>query len=259
MNDNDPADSHETPPTHPVRPEVRRVPLARGKGLAVAGALLVAVIGLSVALTTSPSASADTTTPGADASSAAPTPGPGGGPVSGPAAGGAVGLADSVSMTGLILTTAMGQQVTVTETSTTTYLNGTDPASVSDVVSGASLLVLGVTDGTTMTATQITVQPGGDGGVAAAAAAGVVAFQPGVPSVVKQVGQIPPSYSQGAGTIVSGSTADQATEAALAVYPGGVVDRVVELSDGYYEVHNIGVNWPHHLFVDPNFTVVGAE
>ncbi len=26
-----------------------------------------------------------------------------------------------------------------------------------------------------------------------------------------------------------------------------------------YEVHNIGVNWPHHIFVNKDFKVVGAE
>ena len=50
-----------------------------------------------------------------------------------------------------------------------------------------------------------------------------------------------------------------ATEAALAAYPGGIVDRVVKLSNGEYEVHNIGVNWPHHIFVNQNFKVVGAD
>jgi hypothetical protein len=25
------------------------------------------------------------------------------------------------------------------------------------------------------------------------------------------------------------------------------------------EVHNIGVNWPHHIFVNQEFTVVGAN
>ena len=58
---------------------------------------------------------------------------------------------------------------------------------------------------------------------------------------------------------VSGTTADKAIEAALAGYPGGVVDRVVQLSNGEYEVHNIGVNWPHHVFVDKDFKVVGAD
>jgi hypothetical protein len=86
----------------------------------------------------------------------------------------------------------------------------------------------------------------------------VVPFQRGAPSAAKQVGQIPANYSQGSGTIVSGTEANKATEAASASYPGGVVDRVVELSNGEYEVHNIGVNWPHHIFVTHDFKVVGA-
>jgi hypothetical protein len=52
---------------------------------------------------------------------------------------------------------------------------------------------------------------------------------------------------------------NKATEAALADYPGGVVDRVVKLSDGEYEVHYIVVNWPHHIFVNQDFNVVGAD
>ncbi len=28
---------------------------------------------------------------------------------------------------------------------------------------------------------------------------------------------------------------------------------------GEYEVHNIGVNWPHHVFVSQDFKVVGAD
>jgi hypothetical protein len=86
----------------------------------------------------------------------------------------------------------------------------------------------------------------------------VVPFQRGAPTGSKQVGQVPASYSQGSGTIVSGATANKATEAALAAYPGGIVDRVVKLSNGQYEVHNIGVNWPHHIFVSQDFTVIGA-
>jgi hypothetical protein len=61
------------------------------------------------------------------------------------------------------------------------------------------------------------------------------------------------------GTIVSGTTANGATEAAPASYPGGIVDRVVQLSNGEYEVHNIGVNWPHLIFVNQDFKVVGAN
>jgi hypothetical protein len=86
----------------------------------------------------------------------------------------------------------------------------------------------------------------------------VVPFQRGAPSTSKQVGQIPANYTQGSGTIVSGTTANKATEAALAAYPGGIVDRVVQLSNGEYEVHYIGVNWPHHVFVNADFKVVGA-
>ena len=84
-------------------------------------------------------------------------------------------------------------------------------------------------------------------------------FQRGAPSTSKQVGQIPSNYSRGSGTIVSGTTANKATQAALAAYPGGVVDRVVKLSNGEYEVHNIGVNWPHHIFVNKNLKVIGAD
>jgi hypothetical protein len=33
----------------------------------------------------------------------------------------------------------------------------------------------------------------------------------------------------------------------------------VKLSYGEYEVHNIGVNWPHHIFVSQDFKVLGAD
>jgi hypothetical protein len=110
----------------------------------------------------------------------------------------------------------------------------------------------------TITATQVIVQPTGGGG-SSTSSAGVIPFERGAPTTSKQVGQIPPNYSQGSGTIVSGTTANKATEAALAAYPGGVVDRVVKLGNGEYEVHNIGVNWPHHIFVNRDFKVVGAD
>jgi len=68
-----------------------------------------------------------------------------------------------------------------------------------------------------------------------------------------------PAVRSGILILVSGTTANRATEAALASYSGGVVDRVVKLSNGEYEVHNIGVNWPHHIFVNQDFKVVGAN
>jgi hypothetical protein len=155
--------------------------------------------------------------------------------------------------------TGAGQKVTVKKAASTTYKNGTISSSAS-VKKGDSVLVLGTTSGTTITASKVVVQqPTGSDGSAASSAAGVVPFERGARSTSKQVGQIPASYKQGTGTIVSGTAATQATEAALAAYPGGVVDRVVQLSNGEYEVHNIGVNWPHHIFVNQEFKVVGAD
>ncbi|HEY0494031.1 MAG TPA: hypothetical protein VGD57_11285, partial [Candidatus Dormibacteraeota bacterium] len=131
--------------------------------------------------------------------------------------------------------------MTVNETSSTAYQKATGSTSAKAITPGELVLVLGTTNGTTITATEVTVQPTGNYSSAASSAAGVVPFQRGAPTASKQVGQIPPNYSQGSGTIVSGTTANSATKAALAAYSGGVVDRVVKLSDGDYEVHYIGV------------------
>jgi hypothetical protein len=87
----------------------------------------------------------------------------------------------------------------------------------------------------------------------------VVPFQKGQPGLSKSVGQVPAAFKAGSGTIVTGTAADKATTAALAAYPGGTVNRVVLLSDGQYNVHMIGVNWPHHVFVSSTFAVVGAQ
>ena len=262
MSDYDPTSPPET-----RWPRVRRSLSNRRSGWIVAAVLMCAVIGLSIGLATSPSATASS--PSATAGHLVPGSGVAGGSAaggggsnarSGPAAGGAAGTVDSVSTSGFTLTTAAGQKVTVNEASATTYQNGTSSTSASAITTGEPVLVLGTTNGTTITATQVIVQPaGGVGSAASAAAAGVVPFQQGAPSTAKQVGQIPANYTEGSGTIVSGTTADKATEAALAAYPGGVVDRVVQLSSGEYEVHYIGVNWPHHIFVNQDFTVVGAD
>ena len=176
---------------------------------------------------------------------------------SGPASGGASGTVGSVSTSSFTMSTSAGQKVTIDKTSSTKYQKGTSSISASAITTGEPVLVLGTTSGTTITATQVIVQP--TGGSATSSAATVVPFQRGAPTTSKQVGQIPANYSQGSGTIVSGTTANKATEAALAAYPGGIVDRVVKLSNGEYEVHNIGVNWPHHIFVNKNFKVIGAN
>jgi hypothetical protein len=175
---------------------------------------------------------------------------------SGPAAGGASGTVGSVSKSGFTLTTSAGQKVTVNAASSTNYLEGTRSISASAITKGTQVLVLGTTNGTTITGKQVIVQTTRS---APASAATVIAFKRGAPTTAKNVGKIPANYSQGSGTIVSGTTANKATEAALTAYPGGIVDRVVKLSNGEYQVHNIGVNWPHHIFVGKDFKVVGAE
>ena len=229
------------------QPRAGRLLSSRRSGWIVAVVLMCAVPALSACDGISSSTTA--TSPSATAGHGTPGSGGGSNARSGPAAGGAAGTVDSVSGSGFTMTTAVGQKVTV---------NGTGSMAVSAITTGENMLVLGTTNGTTITATQVIVQPNDGGGAAASSAAGVIPFQRGAPAVTKQVGQIPGNYSEGSGTIVSGTTANKATEAALAAYPGGVVDRVVRLSNGEYEVHYIGVNWPHHIFVDQGFTVVGA-
>jgi hypothetical protein len=156
------------------------------------------------------------------------------------------------------MSTSRGQKVTINEASSTTYKKGTSSISASAVATGEPVLVLGTVNGTTISATQVIVQPTG-GGSATYSPAQVIAFQRDAPSASKQDGQIPANYTEGDGTIVSGTTSNKATEAALATYQGGIVDRVVQLDNGEYEVHNIGVNWPHHVFVNQDFKVVGAN
>jgi Domain of unknown function (DUF5666) len=282
MNEYDPTSPDPTSPVEPratTEPSVagtsgvRRLLSNRKRGWIAAAVVAAAVIGVSgyaAASTSSPSTTAtapSTAGQGAPGTGAPGGPMAGGGPLaggggsnarSGPAAGGSTGTVTSVSTSGFTMSTPAGQEVTVNEASSTTYANGTGSTTASAITTGDSVLVLGTVNSTTITATQVTVQPTGDGS-AASSAAGVVPFQRGTPSPAKQDGQIPANYTEGSGTIVSGTAANKATEAALAAYPGGVVDRVVQLSGGEYEVHYIGVNWPHHIFVDQAFTVVGAN
>jgi hypothetical protein len=164
-----------------------------------------------------------------------------------------------VSTSSFTITTTAGQAVTVDETSLTKYEKATSSTSASALTKGENVLVLGTTNSTTITAKQVIVQSTVVGGFSTSSASKVVPFQKGAPTTSKQVGQIPANWNQGSGTIVSGIAANKATEAALAAYPGGIVDRVVVLSNGEYNVHYIGVNWPHHVFLNQNFKVIGAE
>jgi hypothetical protein len=177
---------------------------------------------------------------------------------SAPAEGGSSGTVTSVSGSSFTLRTSTGEKVTVKENSATAYQQVSTAASASVVKIGQPVLVLGVVSSTTIKATQVIVQPPSNRS-APSWAGRVVPLQRATQGSSNPVGQIPASYKQGTGTILSGTTADKATEAALAVYPGGVVDRVVQLSNGEYEVHYIGVSWPHHIFVNQSFEVVGAN
>ena len=101
----------------------------------------------------------------------------------------------------------------------------------------------------------------GDGGSGSANAAPAgqsrqpQAGQSGQPQVS---GQAPQNWSPGTGTIITGAAADKATAAAVAQYPGGTVNRVLQLSDGSYAVHRIGTSAPHHIFVSTDFRVTGT-
>ena len=238
------------------KPKVRRVLTKKKCRRIVAAAMLAPMIGLSVGLLASPAASAAQPT----SSHVGASPGSAGGGSnarSGPAAGGSSGTVTSVSKSAFTMTTSAGQKVTVDESSSTKYKERSSTITAGAIKKGTHVLVIGTVSSTTIKATQVVVQAG-DQSVASTAAT-VVPFQKGAPTTSKQVGQIPTAYTEGSGTIQSGTTATKATEAALAAYPGGVVDRVVKLSNGEYEVHTIGVNWPHHIFVNQDFKVVGAE
>src|ERR1700685_1791850 len=113
-----------------------------------------------VSATASPGSGAATTASSASATAGQRIPGNGGSNArSEPAAGGSIGKVTSVSTSGFGLLTSTGQRVTVKETSSTTYEKGATSASSSAVTKGKTTLVLGTTDSTTITATQVIVQP----------------------------------------------------------------------------------------------------
>jgi hypothetical protein len=91
--------------------------------------------------------------------------------------------------------------------------------------------------------------------VASAAANPPAAAQPATAGS----GQTPPGWKAGTGTIITGAAADKATAAAVAAYPQGTVNRVLQLSDGSYAVHRIGISSAHHIFVSKDFVVTGTS
>jgi len=228
----------------------------------IAAAAAAAMIATVAACSSStPGTAAASSTPATPAASSSPAGGFGSGSgsnaKSGPAAGGSIGTITSVSSSGFTLTTSTGEKVTIKEASSTTYEKGTSAATSAAVTTGDPVLVLGTTDNTTITAAQVIVSPPATSG--SNPGGKTIGYAKGTQGSTEKVGTIPSDYTQGSGTLASGTTADKATEAALAAYPGGVIDRVVELSNGDYEVHNIGVNWPHHIFENSDFQVIGAN
>jgi hypothetical protein len=180
-----------------------------------------------------------------------------------PSIGGIVGTVDSVSASSFVVTLSPGHKATVETASDTTYRTGKSPTSASAVKEGERVLAIGLAtvgranSGSTIKASEVIVRPAG-GGHATPSEEGVP-FQQGAAPVAKEVGKVPANYVQGEGTIIGGPEASKAIQAALAAYTGGVVNRVVKLSTGEYEVHNVGVRWPHHLFVNKDFKFIGAQ
>jgi hypothetical protein len=218
-----------------------------------ATAVVVVAIGLSIGLVASDPSPSNSSVAGAAtalskaaASNARSAPSP----------GGAAGTITSISTSGFTIKTSAGQTATVTESTSTKNEMGTKTISRSALTKGEGVLVLGITNSTYVSASQVIVESSSSKMLTTSSA--VISFTRGSPTDSKQDGQIPAGWSEGSGTIASGTAANKVIEAALTAYPGGIVDRVVVLSGGEYNVHYIGVNWPHHVFVNQDFKVVGA-
>jgi hypothetical protein len=110
-----------------------------------------------------------------------------------------------------------------------------------------------------ITAAQIDVLPhGSDGGEVVGKRDGVLPYDTAANVLNKIVGVWPSDYSVGEGTIISGAEACAAVRNAEALYPGGIIDRVVVLSMGNFALHDDFVEWPHHVFETKNLKVEGA-
>ena len=237
-----------------VRPSLSRMK----RGLIAAAALMGSVTGLFVGLGASSTASAAQPVAASGSPGHLGSGGQRSNARSGPAPGGSSGTVGSVSKSSFTLTTSAGQEVTVNELSSTKYKKGTSSTSKSALSKGNHGLVLGTVSSTTIKATQVIVQTTG-GGSRRSTAATVVPFQKGAAETSKEVGQIPASYSQGSGTIVSGTTANKATKPRWRLIPVGIVD-------GCREAEQRRIRGPQHrrelaalLFVNQDFKVVGAN
>ena len=243
----------------------RRWRLLSRRRLGATVGLIVPVLGLGVGVAAcggSSSSQAATTT----ATAAASTSGSGGfasGGGSGGgsnarstnAAGGSLGTVSGVSSSSFTLSTPTGEKVTVKESSSTVYDEGTSSAAASAVTQGKTVLVFGKVNSTTVTASRSSLDPRST----SAGAANVIAFQRGSRGRLRASVRYRPTTKKGPARSSAAPRRPRPLEAALTKYAGGVVDRVVRPSNGDYEVHYIGTNWPHHVFVNSSFKVVGAD
>jgi hypothetical protein len=264
----DPASGWPVPPQGPPKkPGV----FSRKRNIVItAGIAVVAVAGVTIGLVATSGSSSSTTS--ASSSSTNPVrPGGQGGPFAGGAGqgsnarttnepGGTSGTVSGVSGSGFTVTTTIGEKITVNESPSTTYENASSGTSTSTtagaITVGAGVLVLGTVNSTTIASTQVTIEPAGS--PYTTASSDVTALQQGQQNTSQSYGTIPSDYTEGQGTIVGASTTDEAVATALQQYPGGIVDRVVQLADGDYEVHDIGTNI-HHIFENSSFQVIGAN
>jgi hypothetical protein len=140
-----------------------------------------------------------TTALSSSATSGQPTAGGGGSNArSGPAAGGSIGTVASMSKSSFTLTTSAGQRVTVKKVSSTKYKKGTRPTSASAIRRGETVLALGTTNGTIITASQVIVQPkGSSAGSATSPATAVVPLSAGSTVHVKAGGSDPSGLQPG--------------------------------------------------------------
>jgi hypothetical protein len=189
----------------------RRWRVLRRHSLGATVGLIIPVVGLGVAACGSASSAQTATTTTAvpaSVSSSGGFPGhsgSGGGSNarSTNAAGGSLGTVSGVSSSGFTLSTPTGGKVTVKESSSTVYDQGTSKSTASAVTKGTEVLVLGKVTSTTITATQVLLQPSIN---LKTASANVIGFKKGAGSS-KSVGQIPSDYKQGTGKLVSGTKA----------------------------------------------------
>src|SRR5690242_4929867 len=155
----------------------RKLRLSRKATRLLAAGIAAVVIGGGAAgiVASSSGSGAATAATSVSATSGQHVPGGGSNARYGPAAGGSVGTVESVSGSGFTLATSAGQKVTVNEAPSTSYQKGTSSSSASAITKGELVLVLGTTNGTTITASQATLQPAGTGPTSSSSA-GVVPF-----------------------------------------------------------------------------------